>query len=540
MTRKVNVAILLDNKEIFLWEYRILEELIRSGCSNIRLLINNNVEYPKLRNQHFPIFYLLHEKLDRLIFRNKFDFDNKVNVLERITELHVIELINGRIKGDLITDDQNSIKNYNLDIILNFGLAPINGDLLKVCKLGALTYSISNHTNRSTSPSCYWEVVKKMPEIEAVIKLVNDDPTKETVIYRTGISPYPNSINVNRNNIYGFASLLIPRIINGISKNGYSFLEELMKNNDNVIESSNYSDLHYPSSYQAFSNLILLFTNYIIKKFWHKKTERWFLIINNNDKNEIPLANFGSFKEIKAPKDKFWADPFVISKDKHHYLFIEEYLIKAGKAHISVLKLDNKFNLLSCEKILEKSYHISYPHIIKHDGSYYMIPESGSNNTIGIYKCTDFPYRWDFVMNLMENIPARDSTLFFYNSKWWLFSSVIVMNCPTMSFSELFLYYSDDLLSSNWQSHPKNPIVSDHKISRPAGNLFLNNDKIYRPSQDCSGHYGKALNISCITKLSEAEYEEVLVKKIEPTWNKKLKGTHTYNFDDKVIVMDVF
>jgi len=33
-------------------------------------------------------------------------------------------------------------------------------------------------------------------------------------------------------------------------------------------------------------------------------------------------------------------------------------------------------------------------------------------------------------------------------------------------------------------------------------------------------------------------YEEILVSKIEPGWNKKIKGTHTFNFNKNIIVVD--
>jgi len=540
MNERLKLGIISDNDEIFLWQYRILEELIRTGCSDIVLCIKNNNECLETRDSHYSIFYSMHEKLDKLIFKSKFDFDHLINILKNIKGKDIIDLADKKINGELIQGNLAIFKNYNLDIILDFGKSPINKNLFKVTKYGIITYNIVLANNSKPTPSCYWEVVKKMPEIEAVIELENENSNEETIIGRTGILPYPNSINVNRNNIYGLATLMIPRVIAGICKNGNIFLEELKRNNNKTYEIFAYANLSYPNSFQAFSNLVHLIAGYIFKKLRRKKTERWFLIVTRNNKNKILPVDLGSFTKIKAPKEKFWADPFIISRNNYHYIFIEEYLVKACKAHISVLKLDDKFKLLECYKVLERPYHISYPHIVQVDNSYYMIPETGSNNTIELYKCTQFPYKWEFVMNLMDHIPARDTTLFFYNDKWWLFTSVVVMNYPTTSFSELFLYYSDNLFSTDWKSHPKNPIVSDHKLSRSAGNVYVHENKIYRPSQDCSGHYGKALNISCITELTETEYNEVLVKKVEPTLSNRLKGTHTYNFNDEVIVMDAF
>jgi hypothetical protein len=213
---------------------------------------------------------------------------------------------------------------------------------------------------------------------------------------------------------------------------------------------------------------------------------------------------------------------------------------RTKKAHISVLTLDEKGKLLKSETIIDKPYHMSYPHVFMYEDSYYMIPETGSNKTIELYRCIRFPNEWVFERNIMENIHAKDSTIFFFNNKWWLFVSIIEKTNASMSFNELFLFYADNLFSPEWNYHPMNPIVSDQKISRSAGAIFMHENNIYRPSQDCSGIYGRALNVNCITKLSETQYEEVMISKTEPLWDSKIKGIHTYNFNDKIILMDAF
>lgn len=167
-----------------------------------------------------------------------------------------------------------------------------------------------------------------------------------------------------------------------------------------------------------------------------------------------------------------------------------------------------------------------------------MAPETKSERSIQLYECTRFPDKWEFSMNLMENISAVDSTLYFHDDKWWLFTSIDEMEHPGLTYNELFLFYSDDLFSRQWKSHPANPIVTDIGTSRCAGRIFNHNGKIFRPSQDCSGGYGRALNLMQITKLSESEYEENLVIKVEPDWDKRLVGMHTFNLDRNIMVLD--
>jgi hypothetical protein len=540
MVNKLNLAVLLDSEKILLWQFRILDKLISSGYADIKLFIVNEGNVTAKESKKYSLIYRLHERIDKLIFGRGIDFHKKVEVLKRLKGIEVIKLSNKPLDENLWSAVQRSIYNSNPDLLLNFGNSSIPDELLSKFRFGVLTYNISTQIDQINAPSCYWELVKKMPEIEASIQLAIVDQKGKTEIFRTGILPYPNSININRNNIYELASLFIPRIIEGIYKGGNAYIEEMINKNKLVTEFPGYSVFKYPTSIQAFLNLVLLNFNFLKKKLQFHKIGRWFLLVKIDDKNDFFPVAPGSFNWMKAPKDKFWADPFVITKDGFHYIFIEEYLYKTEKGHISVLKLNDKGELLSNEILIEKPYHMSYPNVFMQGDSYYMVPETGSNNTIELYKCSEFPNKWEFVKNIMEDISAKDTTFFFYNDKWWLFTSIIERNSATISFNELFLYFSDDLFTSNWQSHPQNPIVSDQKLSRSAGKIYINENKIYRPSQDCSGIYGRALNINCITKLSETEYEEVFVSKTEPTWDKKIKGIHTYNFDDKITVMDAF
>jgi hypothetical protein len=278
----------------------------------------------------------------------------------------------------------------------------------------------------------------------------------------------------------------------------------------------------------------------LYKKLFYTDAFKWQVLIEINNDHNYLSPDFRRFKKLGSPKEVFWADPFVVAKEDNYFVFVEEFVYKLNKAHISVLKLDKKGNLLSSEKIIERSYHMSYPFIFELDNIYYMIPETGKNQTIELYRCTDFPYKWEFVKNIMENVSAVDSTFFFYNNKWWLFTCLDQTANISGNSTELFLFFSDDILADRWESHPDNPIVSDARTARPAGKLFIQEDKIYRPSQNCAGRYGMGFNICEVTKLTEDEYSEELISETEPFWDVRLKGTHTFNNDKDIKVIDVY
>jgi hypothetical protein len=250
--------------------------------------------------------------------------------------------------------------------------------------------------------------------------------------------------------------------------------------------------------------------------------------------------SFANFKKVVPPKDRFWADPHVIKKGDQYFIFIEEFIYKQNKGHISVIEMDLGGHYKDPYTVLETDYHLSYPLVFEFNHQYFMVPESAQNRSIDLYECVTFPTQWKFKMRLMDNVIARDSTLFFHLGKWWLFTG-ITENAGAEPEVELFLFYSDNLFSTEWKSHPLNPVISDVTCARPAGKLFLMGGKIYRPSQDCSKTYGYGFNINEVVCLSETDYLEKKVLSVKPNWDSRLIATHTFsrveglNFTDALI-----
>ena len=100
------------------------------------------------------------------------------------------------------------------------------------------------------------------------------------------------------------------------------------------------------------------------------------------------------------------------------------------------------------------------------------------------------------------------------------------------------MFYSESLNTENWIPHPLNPIISDVRKSRPAGNIFIHDGKLIRPSQNSSKRYGFGLKINEITILNENEYEEIEIESIEPDWDKQVIAIHTFNHLGNLTVAD--
>lgn len=546
MNKKLNIGVLVDDYLLPAWKYKILEEISTSDFALISLIIKNgrmNNTASKIGGNG-SIVFRMHKKLDCLAFSGKNSYSLQKNIKELLKDIPVLQVIalkNENSEG-FSQEALAGIRKYHPDILLKLGFGLLSGEILRIPQYGVWSYSMDKYDTEKDGTAGYYEVVTGNPVTGSELVILNDNGRGNKIISNVWESTCSYSIHLNRDKLFWRASLFTPRVIEGISRYGNEFLENLERkyekgNTDGVVQ---LPALSFLSATRNFWNSLINLVRKSIKKIIYSDPFSWILLFRINGGNNFLQNSYRSFIKLQPPKDKFWADPFVIEKDGRFYIFVEEYIYRKNKGHISVLEIDGSGNLINVQKIIEKVYHMSYPFIIETGGDYFMIPETGGNRTIDLYKCTEFPGRWEFVKTIMSDVNAVDSTLFYYDGKWWLFTVIDKINNFPDGSPELYLYYSNDMLSDNWISHPCNPVVTDVRTARPAGKIFIHDGKIYRPSQDCAGRYGKAFNINRIVTLTEKYYEEVKVIKVEPDWDRKLKGTHTLNFDKGFTVIDAY
>jgi hypothetical protein len=244
----------------------------------------------------------------------------------------------------------------------------------------------------------------------------------------------------------------------------------------------------------------------------------------------------GEFKYLMPPADRFWADPFQLKADGKFYIFFEDYVNSAGRAHISVVEIDRNGVVSGPTEVLKLDCHLSYPFVFEWQGDYYMIPETGERNVVELYRAHSFPFEWKPEKILLEARSPLDATLVEAEGKWWMFVN-IQEEGVAVNWDELHLYYAESPLGP-WQPHARNPVVSNVRSARPAGRLFWSKDVLYRPSQDSSLRYGYATTISKVANLSTTTYTETEVLKILPDWDKDIIGVHTVNLMDEMTVID--
>lgn len=544
MRNKLKIGLLIADYWVQAWEYDIVSEIMNSEYSVIdAIILQKELTENRMKKSPGNFIFRFHRKIDHLVFLGKENYKVRKDIQSLTVKTKQFNL---QSSGEASSSGHNSdvigeIIKLDLDIIIKLGYGPVNSDLCRLSKYGLWSYPMTDCSCESSDTIGYFEVIDRQTVIVSELVAMMTKRQLPLVLSRVTEATCAYSISLTREKLYRRASLFVPRTIRGLWQEGPDYLQKTEKRfgeNASMI-----TQIPPPAGPKSLENILkagYLFVQQVFKKIFYTDPFTWVLLYEKGNADNFEKYSYKDFQKLKPANDRFWADPFVVSMDDKYYVFVEEFLYKANKGHIAVLELDEKGQLLKTQKIIENSYHMSYPFVFQWYNTFYMIPETGGNRSIDLYRCAEFPGKWEFVKSIMKDINAVDSTLFHHNGKWWLFTLIDKIDSNLAVSPELYLFWSDDFLSDLWTGHPMNPVVTDVRMARPAGRIFSRDGEIYRPSQDCSGRYGNSFDISQILALNCEVYEERRILKVKPDWDKALKGTHTFNYHDGFTILDIY
>lgn len=276
----------------------------------------------------------------------------------------------------------------------------------------------------------------------------------------------------------------------------------------------------------------------ILKKLYDKLTvKQWSIGLAHADIKEIiRKKKFDvQFKWLSIEAvTRFFADPFLIKSPKGQlYVIYEDFSNEDQYGKISLSALNENFEPTSTKLVLDTNSHLSYPNVYTHNGKTYIMPESSLSGQIDRY---EFDFSSETLINkeTIINEPLLDSTITFYQNKYWLFATKRGMH----SNNKLYIYHSDSI-AGPFLPHIKNPVKDSFYNTRPAGNFIEVDGELYRPTQHSVNYYGKAIVINKINALTEEDFGEEEYLIIPPVKNGKYNfATHTLNSTENTIVID--
>lgn len=238
------------------------------------------------------------------------------------------------------------------------------------------------------------------------------------------------------------------------------------------------------------------------------------------------------FEEMPMPAGAQMADPFLVSENGRDWLFYEDVPPGTQKGRISCVEIPKPGQPWpKAEVVLECETHLSYPCVFRHEGEFFMIPESCASQDLRLYRATKFPYEWQLETLLLENLPVTDTTPYFCGEHWYFFSTTL----PPVQQTVLL---TSAKLGGRLRLHPSSPVSCSWRNTRAAGHIFTMNGRLIRPTQDCATDYGYGIQMNEVTRLSPSEYAERAADYIGPFWRRGLLGTHTLTASGDLEVID--
>ena len=532
--KKLKFGIICDSHSLADWQIETINQLIRSEKADLSLIIlaendqidkNKSSFLRKMMGKFFSknLFFSLWQKfLKREIRQN-------LNKIHKFSSDEIIFNCTTKKKGkyrDYFSDENlKEIENYQLDFILRFGLGILIGKILTIPKYGVWSFHHGDERKYRGRPACFWEMFNNEHKIGGILqrlteKLDGGIILKRWFIQNNKLSWYENLKNLRQNGT-GLPKQVCFDILN--------------ENSDYIFDtpSKTKAEIKYLPT-----NLEMLFFFYVTTKnrlfsFFKKFcVENWRIGIIEKDINKY-IFNLNNDKihwiESKD-QNKFFADPFPLMINNKLNILFETFNHKSGIGHISKFIFDEENNVFESKEVLKDGDHYSYPFIYTDSDNIYLIPEQMSKNDVSIYQID--PKSGDIInkKNILSNIKLSDPTIFYHNSKFWLFGTVEEI--------KLMAWYADTI-DGPWFEHLNNPIKIDVSSSRNGGSVFYDNNNLIRLAQDCSKEYGSRIAVNQISELTEKTFYEKTIKYIEPQKNWKFnEGLHTISHTKKYVIID--
>ena len=446
------------------------------------------------------------------------------------------------LNAKLVALDEHHSHITQTDVILHFGDETSDTD-----KLPAATHGIWTFKTHTLKPHVEHALLTRAPllwvhlwQLPSTVK----NRQSHTEARRIGSHSLPTqSFSASGMINYTFASL--PEIM-------CSRLNWLANGHDPLhVEQQQLSTLNsaypLPTAYSYnrvtgvlyFFKALRLFWQLIWRRFAGKKSlEQWQLGFSKRLAHASDIA-VDDYQIVKpAANNIWWADPHVLVENGETHVFFEDMNLNDMVGKISTAVLSENGFTTEPVTALDEPHHLSYPFVFRHQNTIYMIPETASRRTVSLYKAVQFPHKWEWVKNLFEDLDAADTTVFEHDGRWWMFTNG--MSHPEVDERDLlWLYYTDDFDSGQWHPHVLNPVVTGVDRARMAGNVYLHDGQLYRPSQYGATRYGYGVNLSKINTLTTTDYQEEVVHRLHPSASDEWLGCHTAVHSDKFTIVDL-
>ena len=530
MSGCLRVGVVVDGHEVPQWQARWLDRIVSEPGVEIALVLSSLL--PSLPvEESGPLSWL--RRLDASLHRG---FAARFSLVRWTPPAGArrIDAIPTRDERGTIrfaVQEWTAINDAHLDVLLRLDGEPLAAEIAKSTRAGLWSLAVGGYLDHGRSWSALGELAKGRDSLDAELRVALPDGRLLTAA-RSRMRTHEYSPQRTRSLASGSAPGLVLTALRRLRDRG---LEAIIAGAESAVEGDNGTPAALSAALRYGTRIAKKIANRSLFDIYH-----WTLAIAPRDpsRSVVDDLKHAAFRPIPLPVDEFWADPMLIEHDGETWLFFEIYRYRTGLGLLAASRIDEHGTVEPPLKVLECDGHLSYPFVFPHQGEIYLIPESADRGVVELYRCTRFPDSWELDTVLLNDTRGVDPTLLIEDGRFWLFVGGDFGVGPGET--DLHLHVADDLRGP-YRPHPQNPIVRDAARARPGGRLLRIDGSLVRPSQDCTGRYGRALSFSRIERMTTEEYVERAYAYVGPadtSWARSALGIHTVDATSRWIVAD--
>ena len=277
----------------------------------------------------------------------------------------------------------------------------------------------------------------------------------------------------------------------------------------------------------------------------------------------LPALGAGPYTMLPGREGWWFADPLLCHRGGKRWLFAEAMDLSTGKGRLEVCELHDDGSIDGWRVALEEDFHLSFPMVFDWNGEVWMIPETGHDHSLRLYRCRVFPTKWELVQRFATDEELCDAILVDRRAE-----SLTILCSETKPDNQLYVRYRRYTLCHAVQETAALPLAEadtlptaapagpfellpdetynlQHRdfdfVSRNAGPLFVLGEQVIHPTQvSTSVDYGVYLQFLARRGSSEVPLCAATPQNVEITGLNAADviGVHTYCRDDVLEVID--
>ena len=415
-----------------------------------------------------------------------------------------------------------------LDLVVYLGTEMPADDVACASRLGLMTFGWAQADGSHAAPVGFWEVFERRATTTFTVRLVGGDPPAGRTLLE-GSVPTRHYYLLNQAALLDKANFYLLSVLRDVAQAGGPPATEFATTPDQPVAGRR------PSSGEVLTYAWRSARATLSKKIdalSHREVH-WQVSFA---KTPWRSAKLSEGHLIDNPPGHYLADPFVVQREGRDYCFVEDFDCATQRGAIGVYELE----ATSARRVgvaIDEPFHMSFPFLFEYEGALFMCPETSENRDIRVYRCIDFPLKWQLERVVMTDVRAADTMLFERNGRWWMLTNLDPADTGELC-SELYVFSAESPLSTEWIAHPSNPVVFDAGFARNGG-LLRDGGSVFRVSQRQGfDRYGQGSQINEIVALDDTRYQERSVLRIDPVFRPGLLGTHHLHSRNGVTVFD--